>query len=153
MRRLCHSRTALRARVRRRHLVRTRLQGCQQVNQRLPVKPRPYHYASIARQTQLDPVGLHDRGRRQLHLGERHPAPYPVEQVYDDFGRRTQMKTFRGGSGWDQSTWPASPGTADVTTWVYEDATGLLLEKRYADYGTTGNKIAYTYTAEGKLAS
>ena len=27
------------------------------------------------------------------------------------------------------------------------------LEKRYADYGTTGNKIAYTYTAEGKLAS
>ncbi|HPZ99420.1 MAG TPA: hypothetical protein PLT93_14895, partial [Phycisphaerae bacterium] len=27
------------------------------------------------------------------------------------------------------------------------------LEKRYTDYGTTGNRIAYAYTADGKLAS
>ncbi|MFC1461418.1 hypothetical protein ACFLQR_02730 [Verrucomicrobiota bacterium] len=57
------------------------------------------------------------------------------------------MKTFRGGAGWDQSTWPADPGTADETTWVYDEASGLLTQKQYAD----GSSVTYTYTVEGKL--
>src|SRR5690606_34184923 len=79
------------------------------------------------------------------------------QYVYDAFpaspgsavagGRRTEMKTYRGGSPWDGSTWPGSPGTADVTTWVYENATGLLEEQEYAD----GKKTTYTYTDEGRL--
>lgn len=31
-------------------------------------------------------------------------AVYPVMYAYDAFGRRTELRTYRGGSGWDQST-------------------------------------------------
>ncbi len=37
----------------------------------------------------------------------------------------------------------------DPTTWVYDEATGLLTDKIYAD----GNGTRYTYTPEGKLQS
>jgi RHS repeat-associated protein len=87
-----------------------------------------------------------DRGEEVRTWGH---TPYPVEQVYDDFGRRTQMKTFRGGSGWEGPGWPENPGTADVTTWVYDPATGLLVRKEYAD----GKGTNYAYTADGKLAT
>ncbi len=76
---------------------------------------------------------------------------YPVEYVYDDYGQKTEMHTYRGGSGWNGSTWPGSPGTADVTRWVYEAATGLLTSKTHG-YGTQdADTVSYTYTAEGKL--
>ncbi len=78
---------------------------------------------------------------------------YPAEYTYDTYGRRTLMKTYRGGSGWNASTWPASPGTADLTKWVYDDATGNLKEKYdSANLDSSGNpiggakKVAYTYT-------
>ncbi len=74
---------------------------------------------------------------------------YPLEYVYDSYGRLYQLKTFRGGSGWDQSTWPTNTGTADVTTWSYHTATGQLTAKTYADSkGTT-----YTYDNAGRLAT
>jgi len=60
-----------------------------------------------------------------------------------------RVTTYRGGSGWDGSTWPTSPGTPDVTVWKFDEATGLLTNKLYAD----GKGPSYTYTADGKLAT
>ena len=45
------------------------------------------------------------------------------------------------------AAWPGSRGTADVTTWVYGAATGLLTSKVAAD----GSHVDYAYYAEGKL--
>jgi len=54
-------------------------------------------------------------------------AAMPVENAYNSYGWRAQMKTFRGGGGWDGATWPG--GTADATTWAYQGATGLVTSK------------------------
>jgi YD repeat-containing protein len=43
---------------------------------------------------------------------------------------------------------PAS-ATGDVTQWHYDQATGQLLSKQYAD----GSQVSYTYTTGGKLAT
>lgn len=76
-------------------------------------------------------------------------ATYPVSYAYDAYGRMTQMNTYRGGSGWTSSSWPASPGTADTTTWGYHAGSGLLTNKADA----AGQSVGYTYSAGGKLAS
>ena len=48
-------------------------------------------------------------------------VPYPVAYEYDNFGRRTKMKSYRGGSGWGDDEWPTNTtGDADVTEWVYD---------------------------------
>ena len=47
---------------------------------------------------------------------------YPVAYRYDDFGRMSAMLTWRDASG--------SP---DTTLWQYDEATGLLTNKVYAD--------------------
>lgn len=65
-------------------------------------------------------------------------ATYPVAYAYDVLGRTIQMKTWR-----DEN------GSPDVTAWQYDEATGLLTNKLYAD----GNGVAYTYDAAGRLAS
>ena len=70
-------------------------------------------------------------------LTETGTGTYPVTYVYDDYGQRTMMKTYRAGTG----------GSADVTEWEYDEATGLLTVKiDHNDLETT-----YTYTPEGKL--
>jgi RHS repeat-associated protein len=74
---------------------------------------------------------------------------YPVEYSYDDWGRRTTMNTYRAGTGWSASTWPVSPGTADTTTWAYQESTGLLTSKTDA----AGKAVTYTYTQAGQLAT
>ena len=67
-------------------------------------------------------------------------ATYPVAYEYDTFGRKVKMTTFR------EETEDAE---GDVTTWTYDDATGALLAKTYADeYGVT-----YTLTDDGKTAT
>ena len=53
-------------------------------------------------------------------------ATYPVAYTYDVFGRMIQMKTWR-----DEN------GSPDVTAWQYDEATGLLSNKLYAQ-GATG---------------
>jgi RHS repeat-associated protein len=92
------------------------------------------------------------RGDRTYEWGAN---TYPVEYVFDYFGRKVQMSTYQGGSGWDTADdWAnITTGTPDITTWEYEAATGLLLEKRPADYDSQagGPKWVYTYTTEGKL--
>ena len=54
---------------------------------------------------------------------------------------------FRNGSGWDGAVWPADPGDADITTWNYQESTGLLTAKADDD----GQATTYTYTTGGKL--
>jgi RHS repeat-associated protein len=64
-------------------------------------------------------------------------ATYPVAYRYDDYGRMALMKTFR-----------SEGGAGDETRWLYDEATGLLTNKLYAD----GKGTAYSYTPDGKLA-
>ncbi len=75
-------------------------------------------------------------------------ATYPVKYLYDDLGHMIEMHTFQNGSGWEDTEWPMmSTGTSDVTTWHYQESTGLLTEKEDA----LGNQVSYVYTTGGKL--
>jgi len=73
---------------------------------------------------------------------------YPLEYVYDTYGQRTELHTFRGGQGWAASTWPASmTGAADVTKWIYQESTGSLTQKQDA----TLKGASYTYDELGRV--
>ena len=67
-------------------------------------------------------------------------ATYPVRYTYDIFGNKTTMMTYR-----DESL---GPNSGDVTTWLYDIASGAMTNKVYAD----GKGPSYTYTTYGKLA-
>ena len=73
---------------------------------------------------------------------------YPVEFSYDQFGQMTTMRTFRIDAAWDGITWPVGIG-GDLTTWMYDDASGLVTAKIDA----AGQSINYTYTVDGKLST
>ena len=64
-------------------------------------------------------------------------ATYPVAYEYDAYGRMSAMKTWRD-----------TNGAPDVTRWNYDEATGLLTNKVYAD----GRGPSYEYDAGGRLA-
>ena len=66
-------------------------------------------------------------------------AQYPVCYSYDDYGRMRTMSTYRS----------EDLAHADVTTWLYDEATGLMTNKVYAN----GNGPTYTYTPDGLLAT
>lgn len=86
-----------------------------------------------------------DRGETTRTWGH---VPYPTEMVYDSFGQRTTLRTYRDPmTDWPGSTWPVSTGDADETTWTFDEATGLVEAKTYAD--TTA--VSYTYTVDGQL--
>ena len=68
---------------------------------------------------------------------------YPVTYAYDAFNVMTNMTTFR-----DCSV-PDASASGDATAWLYDEATGLLLSKTYAD----GHGPTYTYTDSGNLAT
>jgi YD repeat-containing protein len=72
---------------------------------------------------------------------------YPVEYAYNDYGERTSQSTYRGGSGWDGTTWPGSPGTADTTIWAFDPASGTLTSQTDA----AGRTVAYTYNSRSQL--
>jgi YD repeat-containing protein len=74
-------------------------------------------------------------------------ATYPVQYIFDPYGRRTEMHTYKTKGVWDQDTWPAAPGTPAITRWHYHDASGLLASKE-DDQGKSTN---YTYSSGGKL--
>jgi YD repeat-containing protein len=87
-------------------------------------------------------------------------ATYPVAYEYDHHGRMTAMATTRNETA-DFAALAAqlqsgqslvslgSTWSLDLTQWTYDPATGLLLQKLYAD----GKGPTYTYTADGKLAT
>ncbi len=77
-------------------------------------------------------------------------ATYPVQYVYDNYGRMSEMRTYRGGTNWNSETWPTgAEGTADVTKWHYPESTGLLIGKEDA----AGKSVSYTYGAGESLAT
>lgn len=72
----------------------------------------------------------------------------PVRYEYNSYGEKTKQHTFREGTGWEDDTWPEeTSGTADTTTFVYQESSGLLTEKQDAH----GNATSYTYSPGGKL--
>ena len=73
---------------------------------------------------------------------------YPMEFVYDSYGQRTELHTFRAGQNWSASVWPAATaGTADVTTWTYQESTGLITQKLDAALKGT----SFTYDELGRV--
>ena len=76
------------------------------------------------------------RGRKTYEGG----ATYPVCYTYDVFGNKTTMMTYRNES--------LGPNSADVTTWFYDEASGSMTNKVYAD----GKGPKYNYTPDGKLS-
>ncbi|TVM02156.1 MAG: hypothetical protein CV087_09950, partial [Candidatus Brocadia sp. WS118] len=77
-------------------------------------------------------------------------VPYPVEYVYDSYGRVSQMRTWRISAAWNGTTWPSGvSGQEDVTTWNYQEATGLLTSK----VDDNAESVSYTYTTAGQLAT
>jgi RHS repeat-associated protein len=76
------------------------------------------------------------RGRKIYEGG----ATYPVRYTYDVFGNKTTMMTYR-----DESK---GRDSGDVTTWLYDEASGAMTNKVYAD----GKGPKYNYTTDGKLA-
>jgi len=88
-----------------------------------------------------------DRGQIIHTWGD---AAYPATYVYNDTGGLTELHTFRSGAGWNSETWPlGGAGSADITRWIYDAATGLLTAKKYAD----GKKVSYTYKTGGTLGT
>ncbi len=66
-------------------------------------------------------------------------ATYPVTYTYDTFGQQVSMTTYR-----DED---ATAG--DTTTWRYDEASGALLSKEYAD----GHGVTCTLTDLGQVAT
>jgi RHS repeat-associated protein len=63
-------------------------------------------------------------------------ATYPVAYGFDESGRIAEM-----------GTWRQESGAPDSTRWLYDQATGLMTNKLYADT----NGTAYVYQPDGKL--
>ena len=95
------------------------------------------HLASIT-----DPLGNamvyeYDLRGRKIYEGG---ATYPVRYTYDVFGNKLTMMTYRNES--------LGPDSGDVTTWLYDEASGSMTNKVYAD----GKGPTYSYTPDGKLS-
>ena len=74
-------------------------------------------------------------------------ATYPVAQGYDAYGQRNLLRTFRDtNANFAGANFPTG-ANGDTTTWSYDEATGVLLQKTYAD----GKGPSYDYFADGKL--
>ena len=63
-----------------------------------------------------------------------------VRYSYDVFGNKTTMMTYRNES--------LGPDSGDLTTWLYDIASGSMTNKVYAD----GKGPTYSYTPDGKLS-
>ena len=80
------------------------------------------------------------RGRKIYEGG----ATYPVRYTYDVFGNKTTMMTYRRegiGNGEEGSV-------GDTTTWLYDEASGVMTNKVYAD----GKGPSYSYSPDGRLS-
>gem|GEM_PF-812175 len=93
-------------------------------------------------------------------------STYPVVYEFDDYDRMLHLFTLRDpnhtfapavdpDTGVLSSDLPTLTAAMDQTTWVYEEATGLLLAKRYDDDPSFNLAIprgpVYSYTPDGRL--
>lgn len=86
-----------------------------------------------------------DMGQRTRMWGD---SAYPEFRTYNIYGELETLTTYRGGTGWNGSSWPAgNEGSGDTTTWRYFDATGYAKEKEDAN----GAKTQYTWRDNGQL--
>ena len=78
---------------------------------------------------------------------------YPTWNVYDEQGRQTQLHTWKIAPPLTLASIPENPpGGSEVTTWIFNSASGHLVEKNYPgeiDDGTTD--ADYAYTPAGRL--
>ncbi|HEX8000313.1 MAG TPA: RHS repeat-associated core domain-containing protein [Pyrinomonadaceae bacterium] len=75
---------------------------------------------------------------------------YPLQYVYDAYGQKTEMHTFRGGQNWTSNAWPTSlAGTPDITRWTYHEPTGLMQSKQDA----AAKQVSYAYDTLGRLST
>ena len=81
------------------------------------------------------------------------PATYPLRHLYDAFGEMTGLHTWRSGEpeAWSGETLPAafSSEAPDATTWVYDQASGRLTQKKDA----AGKGPIYAWSNAGQLQS
>ena len=89
-------------------------------------------------------------GRRTHQWGS---ADYPLHHVYDDYGQMTELHTYRDDAPgmWMGVTPPGAFDTAtpSVTQWIYDEGSGVLAQKLYAD----NQGPSYTYHDNGKVAT
>lgn len=81
------------------------------------------------------------RGRLCRQYGT---AVQPMRWEYDEQDRIVALHTYRSG---DDILDVAPESGSDVTRWNYEEASGFLLNKTYAD----GSRISYTYDEWGRI--
>ena len=81
------------------------------------------------------------RGRKTYEGG----ATYPVRYTYDVFGNKVTMTTFRCEIGRTGSL----PIHGDKTTWLFDEASGSMTNKVYAD----GKGTSYDYNSRGSLTN
>ncbi|MGV3658631.1 MAG: RHS repeat-associated core domain-containing protein [Prosthecobacter sp.] len=68
-------------------------------------------------------------------------ASYPARYIYNSFGELEQMHTYHSGT-------PTTTSDGNVTTWTYDDATGVLVSKT----DNAGKGVGITYTpATGRV--
>lgn len=113
-----------------------------------------YQYNAAGRRiTVTDTLNQTRRFDYDLHgrvVREWGSASYPVERIYCSCGKIAELRTYRGGSGWDGAAWPtATAGSFDKTTWTYGTTTGLLLAKTDANNAS----VTYAYDAAGRMTS
>ena len=112
-----------------------------------------YAYDALGRQVAVtDPLGhtvatTYDAEGRVL---AQRGATYPVDYAYDAYGNKVSMTTYRNESdvpmvGGDV---PGAPHAGDTTRWLYDEPSGCVTNKVYAD----GKGPRYDYTPDGKLA-
>lgn len=108
-----------------------------------------YTYDALGRRTSVtDPNGMTVTTAYDAegHVISQRGATYPVDYTYDEFGNKVAMMCYRE-RGTGNGEW--GTGNGDITRWFYDEATGLVTNKVYAD----GKGPSYTYTPDGKLAS
>ncbi len=101
----------------------------------------------VARINALNKITRFAYNRRGQLIHTWGDVPYPVEYLFNNFGEKVSMRTFRGADNWQQEEWPEKTGPYDETHWQYQKSSGLLLSKTDAK----GNSVNYSYTAGGRL--
>ncbi|MFR2783309.1 MAG: RHS repeat domain-containing protein [Akkermansia muciniphila] len=86
------------------------------------------------------------RGRKTAEWGT---GTQPLLLGYDEADRLVSLTTFRAAQEGDVAEDPTGRANGDVTTWSYDEATGLETRKTYAD----GTHVDKTWDAFNRLAT